>query len=195
MLPCFHASMIPASMLPLPQITTTNNYWSRKQKLWQDSICKDVIHSMPPCFLASMLLCFHAFVLTCLHAYNACMVACFHALMLSCFNVSMLPCFNDSTSMLSGLHLRQVRHVRISISTKFQKMWLTDGQTWPLIQMLSHLKTAKFKTYKNRKITGQSQLIWLFIKTIALDWLDTLYILGIRKCNGSNSPDNWRLFH
>ena len=105
---CFHASMIPASMLPLPQITTTNNYWSRKQKLWQDSICKDVI----PCH--SMLSCFHAS-----------MLPCFHASMLQYFHDSMIP-----ASLLSGLHVRQVRHVRISISTNFKKcdsltQWLT----------------------------------------------------------------------
>ena len=77
----------------------SNNYWSRMQKLWQYSICKDVI----PCH--SMLSCFHASKLPC-----------FHAFMLQYFHDSMIP-----ASMLSGLHVRQVRHLRFSISTKFKK--------------------------------------------------------------------------
>ena len=107
---CFHASMIPASMLPLPQITTTNNYWSRKQKFWQDSICKDVI----PC-----------------HS----MLSCFHASMLPCFNISMipwfqLPCFQ--ACLLDRLGMQK-------FPSALQKMWLSDSETWPLIQTLSHL--------------------------------------------------------
>ena len=65
--------------------------------------------------------CFHAFLLPCFHAS---MLPCFHVFMLQYFHDSMIP-----ASMLPGLHVRQVRHVRISISSKFQKMWQTHSQT------------------------------------------------------------------
>ena len=115
MFPCLHASMLPSI---------------------QASKHSSFPFPMLPCFYASMLLYFL------IPWFHTSMIPWFHDSMFSCFNDSMIP-----ASMLSGLHVRQVRHVRISLSTIFKKCdslthWLTDSQTWPLIQMLSHLITT-----------------------------------------------------
>ena len=88
MLPCFHASMLHASMLPCFHAS--------------------MLHaSMLPCFMFHAS-CFHASMLPCFHAscfmLHASMLPCFHASMLPCFHASMLPCFHASCFHASMLH-------------------------------------------------------------------------------------------
>ena len=114
LLPCYKVSMFPSfhALMLLPFLV-----------------------SMSPCFHASEHPSIQAFIFPCFHASMLLyfLIPWFHTSMIPWFHHSMFSCFNDSmipASMLSGLHVRQVRHLRFSISTNFKKCdWLTNSLT------------------------------------------------------------------